>query len=70
MKWRPAGSVLWRRLASLSKPYITKSSYLVNTLVIKLLAVGNVLPAHGMVHVGLDAAGRDRIDGNFLVAEI
>jgi hypothetical protein len=45
-------------------------SYLVDALVVELLAVGDVLPAHGVVHVGLDATGGDGIDSDLLVAEV
>lgn len=44
--------------------------YLVNTFVVKLVAVGNVLSADGMVHVGLDAAGGDGVDRDLLVAKV
>jgi hypothetical protein len=45
-------------------------AYLVNTLVIELVAVGDVLPADSVVHVGLDTAGCDGIDGDLLVTEV
>ena len=44
--------------------------YLVNTLVIELVTVGDVLSANGVVHVRLDAAGGDGIYSNLLVAEV
>jgi len=47
-----------------------KQTYLINTLVVQLVAVGDVLPADGVVHVGLDAAGSDGVDGDLLVAEV
>ena len=45
-------------------------TYLVDALVVQDVAVGDVLPADGMVHVGLDAAGGDGVDGNLLVAKV
>lgn len=43
---------------------------LVDLLVVEVLAVGDVLLAHGVVHVGLDAAGGDGVDGDLLVAAV
>jgi hypothetical protein len=45
-------------------------SYLVNTRIIEFVTVGDVLPANGVVHIGLDAAGSNRIDRDFLVTKI
>ena len=47
-----------------------KKAHLVDTVVVELVAVGDVLPADGMVHVGLDAAGRDGVDRDLLVAKV
>ena len=45
-------------------------TYLVDALVVQRVAVGDVLPADGVVHVGLDAAGGDGVDGDLLVAKV
>ncbi len=47
-----------------------KVSYLVNAFVAQLVTVGDVLTAHGVVHVGLDATGGDDIHGDLLVTEV
>ena len=46
------------------------SSKLVHLLIAQLVAVGNVLAAHGMVHVRLDAAGRHGVDRDLFVLEV
>ncbi len=43
---------------------------LVDLFVGQVLAVGDVLLADGVVHVGLDAAGGDGVDGDLLVAKV
>ena len=43
---------------------------LVNLLVVQVVAVGDILFAHCVVHVGLDATGRNGIDGDLLVAAV
>jgi len=43
---------------------------LVDLVVVEVDAVGNVLAADGVVHVGLNAAGGDDVDGDLLVAEV
>lgn len=45
-------------------------AYLVHLVVRQVRAVGDVLPAHGVVHVRLDAAGGDGVDGDLLIAEV
>jgi hypothetical protein len=35
-----------------------------------MLTTGDVLASHGRVHVGLDCAGCDGVDGDFLVAAV
>lgn len=45
-------------------------SYLINALVAQLVTVRDILAAHSMVHIGLDAAGGDNVDGDLLVAEV
>jgi hypothetical protein len=48
----------------------SKWSYLVNAVVVEAVAVGDVLSADGMVHVGLDTARRDSVHGDLLVTEV
>jgi hypothetical protein len=43
---------------------------LVDLVVAELLSAGDVLAADLVVHVGLDAAGRDAVDGDLLVAGV
>nr|POE98246.1 hypothetical protein CFP56_64839 [Quercus suber] len=45
-------------------------AYLVHLVIAEVLAVGDVLAAHGVVHVGLDAAGGDGVDGDLLVTAV
>lgn len=49
---------------------IHKEAHLVNTLIVELVAVGDVLSADLVVHVGLDTAGGDGVDGDLLVTKI
>lgn len=46
------------------------SGVLVDLLVGEVLSVGDVLLADSVVHVGLDAARRDAVDGDALVAAV
>lgn len=46
------------------------SRILINLLIVQVLAVGDVLLAHGVVHVSLDTTGGDGVDGDFLVAAV
>lgn len=45
-------------------------SILVDFVVAEFVAVRDVLPAHSVVHVGLDAAGSDAVDGDLLVTAV
>lgn len=50
-----------------------KSNYkthLVDLFVLQLVAVGDVLSAYSVVHVGLDSTRCDSVDGDLLVAEV
>lgn len=44
--------------------------YLIYTLIVELVSVGDVFAAHGVVHVGFDAARRNGVDGDLLVAKV
>jgi hypothetical protein len=45
-------------------------AHLIDLLVVQLAAVGDVLPADGVVHIGLDATGSDSVDSNLLVTKV
>ena len=45
-------------------------TYLVDLLVGKVLTPGNILPSHGLVHVGFDGAWGYCVDGDFLVTGV
>jgi hypothetical protein len=51
-------------------PQSRKRAHLIDTLVVELITAGDVLLAHSMVHVGLDAAGSDSVDRDLLVTEV
>lgn len=46
------------------------STHLIDLVVGELVTIGNVLAAHGVVHVGLDAPGRNAVDSDLLVAAV
>lgn len=43
---------------------------LIDLVVAELVTIGNVLTAHGVVHVGLDSTGGNGVDGDLLGAGI
>lgn len=43
---------------------------LIDGIVVKGCAVGNILPTDGVVHVGLDTARGDGVDGDLLVTKV
>ena len=43
---------------------------LVDLVVGELVATGNVLAAHGVVHVGLDATGSNAVDSDLLLTGV
>lgn len=62
----PAGGVLESQQESSGG----RGTYLVNFVVLEGVAAGDILPADGVVHVRLDAAGGNGVDGDFLVAKV
>jgi len=62
-----AGNVQRLADAALRRP---GSGVLVDLVVAQLIAIGNVLAAHGVVHVGLDATRSNAVDGNPLLTSI
>lgn len=69
-RWRGDQPAAYWLGVSVSQKPCGIETYLIDTLVVERLAVGDVLPANGVVHVGLDAAGSDRVDGNLLVTKV
>jgi hypothetical protein len=67
---RPGGSILERELAFAIQTDIRANIYLIDFGVAQFVATGNVLLAHGMVHVGLDATGGNAVDSDLLVTSI
>lgn len=49
---------------------VQSKPYLINSIIIQLRATGNVLPADSVVHIRLDATGRDSIDSDLLVTKV
>lgn len=45
-------------------------TYLIDLIVAEVLAIWDIFTAHGVVHVGLDAAWSDAVDGDLLVAAV
>lgn len=45
-------------------------TYLVDLFVGEIFTTGDILPSYSLVHVGLDGAGGDGVDGDFLVTGI
>jgi hypothetical protein len=45
-------------------------AYLINLIITKVLSVWNVFSADLVVHVGLDTARGDAVDGNLLVTHV
>lgn len=45
-------------------------THLIDTIVIEVGTVGDVLSADSVVHIGLDTAGGDGVNGNLLVTKV
>lgn len=44
--------------------------YLINLLIGEVFATGNVFACHSLVHISLDGAWRDGVDGNLFRATV
>jgi hypothetical protein len=62
-----AGNVHWLTDTVVRRPSL---GILIDLVVTELLATRNVLTADSVVHVGLDTAGRDAVDGDLLLAGV
>jgi hypothetical protein len=62
-----AGDVYWLANTVVRGPC---AGVLVDLVVGELVTTGNVLAAHGVVHVGLDTTGCNAVDGDPLLASI